>query len=96
MGFLSRIFSRSPDPEPTGDALQIAAVEATLQRLRPILHADGGDVRLVAVTREGTVELAWQGACAHCSVSSDTLGLGLEPALKADHDWVRDVVITNS
>ena len=95
MSFLSRIFSRAPEPEPAGDALRIAAVEATLQRLRPILHADGGDVRLIAVSDAGEIRLAWKGACAHCAVSSDTLELGLEPALRADHEWVSAVRIEN-
>ena len=72
---------------------RIAEVEATLERLRPLLRADGGDVRLVSISTEGLVELAWQGACAHCAVSDQTLTAGLEPALRADHNWVREVVI---
>lgn len=93
MSFLSRIFSRPLPPEPSGDATRIAEVEATLTRLRPMLQADGGDVRLVSVSEDGEVLLAWQGACAHCAVSHDTLGLGLAPALKADHEWVSEVRI---
>lgn len=91
MSFLSRIFSRPADPEPLGDATRIAEVEATLTRLRPMLHADGGDVRIVSISEDGEVLLAWQGACTHCAVSEDTLGLGLAPALQADHEWVRKV-----
>ncbi len=93
MSFLSRIFSREQPPEPEGDPVRIAEVEATLEQMRPMLRADGGDVRIVAITDEGLVELAWKGACAHCSVSEDTLGLGLTPALEAAHPWVREVRI---
>ena len=94
MSFLSKLFSKSPVPEPVGSPVRIAEVEATLQRLRPMLRADGGDVRLISVSETGVVELAWQGACAHCSVSDQTLSAGLEPALQSDHSWVSEVRIS--
>jgi Fe-S cluster biogenesis protein NfuA len=58
-------------------------VEAVLDRLRPALVADGGNVELVGVDDDGTVRLALGGACASCPAQLATLRLALEPALRA-------------
>jgi Fe-S cluster biogenesis protein NfuA len=91
VSFLSRLFGGATRPAPEGDAVRVAAVEATLERLRPMLRADGGDVWLIAVRENGAVDLSWRGACASCAVQTDTLTLGLEPALRNDHDWIQAV-----
>lgn len=53
-----------------------------LDRIRPALQADGGDVELVGVTSEGVVQLRLQGACSGCPSSTMTLQLGIERAIK--------------
>jgi len=60
-----------------------AQVEAVLDRLRPALVADGGNVELVGVDDDGTVRIALGGACASCPAQLATLRLALEPALRA-------------
>jgi Fe-S cluster biogenesis protein NfuA len=60
-----------------------AQVEAVLDRLRPALVADGGNVELVAVDDDGTVRLALGGACTTCPAQLATVRLALEPALRA-------------
>jgi len=57
-------------------------VEAVLNEIRPALQADGGDVELVDVTKEGVVRVRLVGACAGCPMSTMTLSLGIERALK--------------
>jgi len=41
-------------------------VEAILDKIRPLLQADGGDVELVDVDKDGVVKLRLQGACMGC------------------------------
>ena len=41
-------------------------VERILDRLRPGLVSDGGNVELLEVSDDGTVRVALQGACASC------------------------------
>ena len=57
-------------------------VKAVLDEIRPALQADGGDVELVDVTKEGVVRVRLVGACAGCPMSTMTLALGIERALK--------------
>ena len=57
-------------------------VEGALNKVRPALQADGGDVELVDVDEEGVVKLRLQGACAGCPMSQMTLKMGIEKVLK--------------
>jgi Fe-S cluster biogenesis protein NfuA len=58
------------------------SVEHVLDRLRPYLIADGGNIELVAVNgNDARVRLT--GVCAGCPSSHLTLFLGLEAALRA-------------
>lgn len=57
-------------------------VEAVLDEIRPALQADGGDVELVDVTKEGVVRVKLVGACAGCPMSTMTLAFGIERTLK--------------
>ena len=53
-----------------------------LAKIRPALQADGGDVELVDVKPDGTVQVRLRGACAGCPMSQMTLKDGIERALK--------------
>lgn len=57
-------------------------VEAALDKVRPMLQADGGNVELVDVTDDGIVKVRLQGACAGCPMSQMTLRNGIERVLK--------------
>ena len=63
-------------------------MEVHLDRLRPALIADGGNVELLDVDDEGTVRIVLQGACATCPAQLATLRVGLEEPLR---DAVPDV-----
>jgi Fe-S cluster biogenesis protein NfuA len=66
-------------------------VEAALNRLRPALQADGGDVELVEVTKDGVVRVRLVGACAGCPLSTMTLAFGIERELKREVPEVKRV-----
>jgi Fe-S cluster biogenesis protein NfuA len=57
-------------------------VEDALNKVRPSLQADGGDVELVDVDDEGVVKVRLQGSCAGCPMSQMTLKMGIEKVLK--------------
>ena len=58
-------------------------VQAVIDKIRPSLQADGGDVELVSV-EEGTVKVRLQGACRGCPMSQMTLKNGIERILKQE------------
>ncbi|QGY40098.1 NifU family protein [Pseudodesulfovibrio cashew] len=53
-------------------------VEAVLDKVRPMLQSDGGDVELVNVTDKGIVQVRLTGACKGCPMSQMTLKNGIE------------------
>lgn len=61
----------------------IEKVQAALNKIRPVLQRDGGDVELVGI--EGKiVKVKLQGACAGCPMSQMTLKNGIEKLLKKE------------
>lgn len=58
-------------------------IEAVLEKTRPGLRADGGDVELVDVTEEGVVKLRLTGACHGCPMSRVTLHHWIEREIRA-------------
>ncbi len=57
-------------------------VAEIIDKLRPSLQADGGDVELVNVSEDGLVQVRLKGACAGCPMSQMTLKNGIERILK--------------
>ena len=66
-------------------------VQEVLDRIRPQLQADGGDVALVDV-KDGVVSVQLQGACVGCTMSTITLKNGIERLLKQEIPSVKEVV----
>ena len=58
-------------------------VEAVLQRVRPFLQADGGDIELVEIDGH-SAGVRLTGVCAGCPSAHMTLSLGIEAALRKD------------
>ncbi len=67
-------------------------IEAALNKIRPALQADGGDVELVEVTPEGVVKVRLTGACGGCPMSQMTLKMGIEVSLKEEVPEVKEVI----
>jgi Fe-S cluster biogenesis protein NfuA len=59
-------------------------INLVLEKIRPYLQVDGGDVRLVKVTEDGIVELKLLGACNTCPLKPMTLRAGIERSLMHD------------
>jgi Fe-S cluster biogenesis protein NfuA len=66
-------------------------VEAALDKVRPALRADGGNVELVSV-KDGVVSVRLTGACGGCPMSTMTLKMGIEKVLKEHVPGVKQVV----
>lgn len=66
-------------------------VKKVLEEIRPALQADGGDLELVDVTKDGIVKLKLTGACGACPMSTYTLKLGIEKKLKESIPQVKKV-----
>lgn len=59
-------------------------VRAALEKIRPTLQKDGGDVVLVDVDDNGVVTVQLTGACKGCPMSQMTLKQGIEKFLKSE------------
>ncbi|MCJ7521399.1 MAG: NifU family protein [Dehalococcoidia bacterium] len=66
-------------------------VEKALDRIRPALRADGGDVELVDV-KDGVVSVRLTGGCGCCPMATTTLKNGIERVLMQDIPEVKEVV----
>jgi Fe-S cluster biogenesis protein NfuA len=67
-------------------------VTEVLDKVRPALQRDGGNVELVEVTDDGVVKVKLVGACAGCPMSQMTLKNGIERILKQEVPEVKEVV----
>jgi Fe-S cluster biogenesis protein NfuA len=56
-------------------------VEKALEKIRPALQADGGNVELIDVV-DGVVKVRLTGACGGCPMSQMTLKMGVEKVIK--------------
>lgn len=67
-------------------------VESALDKIRPMLMADGGNVDLIEVTADGVVKLKLTGTCGCCPMSQMTLKMGIERLLKEAVPEIKEVV----
>jgi Fe-S cluster biogenesis protein NfuA len=68
-----------------------ARVENVLDKLRPMLMADGGNIELIDV-KDGDVYVHLVGACGMCPSSTMTLKMGVERALKEALPGIKQVI----
>jgi Fe-S cluster biogenesis protein NfuA len=66
-------------------------INQSLEKVRPYLKIDGGDVELVRLTPDGIVEVRLLGSCVVCPMSIMTLRAGIERALMLEHNEVKRV-----
>jgi Fe-S cluster biogenesis protein NfuA len=67
-------------------------VEKALEKVRPMLMADGGNVDLIDVTADGVVKLKLTGSCGCCPMSQMTLKMGIERLLKQEVPEIKEVI----
>ena len=66
------------------------SVQKALEKIRPALQADGGDVELIDVV-DGVVKVRLSGACGGCPMSQMTLKMGVERILKQQIPEIKSV-----
>jgi Fe-S cluster biogenesis protein NfuA len=67
-------------------------VKKALDRVRPYLQSDGGDIDLVEVTNDFTVKVKLKGACNGCPYSMQTLKAGVEQAIMHEVPEIKRVI----
>ncbi len=70
-------------------------VEAALDKIRPFLIADGGNVKVLEITDDFIVRLELEGACGTCPMSPMTMKAGVEEALMKDVPEIKGVIAIN-
>jgi len=65
-------------------------VEKVINRIRPAVQMDGGDIELVDVL-DGIVRLRLVGSCSGCPSSTMTLKMGIERAIRAEVPEIKGV-----
>jgi Fe-S cluster biogenesis protein NfuA len=66
-------------------------VAQALERVRPYLQSDGGDIDLIDVTGD-TVKVKLTGACHGCPYSMQTLKAGVEQAIMKEVPEIKKVI----
>ena len=67
-------------------------VEKALEKIRPYLVADGGDIDIVEITDDMVVKVELKGACFGCPFSMQTLKAGVEMAVRNEVPEIKQVV----
>ena len=70
-------------------------VEASLDRIRPYLETDGGNVKVLEITDDMVLRLELLGACGNCPMSPMTMKAGIEDAIKRDLPEITKVEAIN-
>jgi Fe-S cluster biogenesis protein NfuA len=70
----------------------VERVKSALERVRPYLQSDGGDISLVEITPDNVVKVKLSGACHGCPYSMMTLKAGVEQALIKEVPEIKEVV----
>ena len=67
-------------------------INTGLEQIRPYLQSDGGDIELVNVTDDLTVQVQLTGACGSCPMSIQTLKAGVEYTIRKTAPEIKEVV----
>ncbi|OFY62378.1 MAG: hypothetical protein A2V64_02455 [Bacteroidetes bacterium RBG_13_43_22] len=67
-------------------------VVKALNRVRPYLQSDGGDIELLEITEDLSVKVKLTGACHGCPFSMQTLKAGVEQAIMKEVPEIKRVI----
>jgi Fe-S cluster biogenesis protein NfuA len=67
-------------------------VNEILDKIRPSIQADGGDVELIEIKEDNVIVVRLKGACSSCPMSTLTLKAGIERILKDAIPDVKEVI----
>lgn len=71
-------------------------IQVALEKIRPYLVADGGDIELIDVSEDMVVKVQLTGACNGCPFSMQTMKAGVEMAVKNEVPEVKEVLDINT
>lgn len=73
----------------------IDRIEAALNTIRPYLEADGGNVRILEVTKGNILKLEFMGNCGSCRMSTMTFKAGVEEAILRSVPELKSIEVVN-
>ncbi len=68
---------------------------SALDTIRPYLEADGGDLRVIGLTKDMTLQIELLGTCSSCTMSAMTLKAGVEQAVLKEVPEIKAVEAIN-
>ena len=73
----------------------LSKIDKALDKIRPHLAVDGGNIEVVDILDDYTVQVRWMGNCINCSMSAMTMRAGVEQTLKSEFPEIQHVVAVN-
>lgn len=70
-------------------------VNVGLEKVRPFLQSDGGDVKIIELSDEGVLTLEFLGNCSSCTMSNMTFKSGIEANVLSVSPEIKSVEVTN-
>jgi Fe-S cluster biogenesis protein NfuA len=70
-------------------------IEASLNDIRPYLEADGGNVRVLEITKDFVLKLEFMGNCGNCRMSTMTFKAGVEEAVRRAVPEILSIEVVN-
>ena len=70
-------------------------VEQSLNNIRPYLEADGGNVKILEITKDNLLRLEFVGNCGNCAMSHMTFKAGIEDAIKRAVPEIKIIEVVN-
>ena len=67
-------------------------VKSALDKIRPYLQNDGGDITLVDIEDDKIVKVRLEGTCINCAVNQMTLKSGVEMTIKEFVPQIEQVI----
>lgn len=80
------------EPVDEGAGPSDEALREVIEKIRPAVQADGGDIAFHGVDDQGVVTVELSGACVSCPASTVTLKAGVERILKDRVPGVTSVI----
>ena len=68
-------------------------VEACLDKIRPYIQHDGGDIELLGIDEHAIVYVAFRGACSGCMMAAADFQDGIKLLLMDEVENIRDVML---
>ncbi len=73
----------------------IDRIEASLNTIRPYMETDGGNVRILELTKGNVLKLEFMGNCGSCRMSTMTFKAGVEEAILRSVPEIKSIEVVN-